>query len=87
MTIFIQIVRVLGWLLLAFVGIKVAFISYLYYDADMPVGRQVGLAFQSFLTNSEAKDWIPFYALVLGLAFVFKARLLSRFLKEAGEER
>ncbi|MCB2095460.1 MAG: hypothetical protein H6901_09935 [Rhodobacteraceae bacterium] len=84
---FILVTRVVAWLMLAFVGIKLAAASYLNYDAGMPIGSAIGSVFKGFLVSSEPRDRVYFYAIVLGLAFLYKARFLSKLNKSAEDDQ
>ena len=84
MRLFLSALRVLGWVCLAFVALKVVAASYLNYHGGMSMGVAIAAVLESFMLSSEAKDRVYFYAAVLGIAFIVKARVISAAMRKAG---
>ena len=77
----ILLLKIVGWILLAFVGLKVVSATYLAIHNGSPVGEAFAQTLMRILDFDEPKDQVFFSAFVLGVAFLFKGRFISKMLK------
>jgi len=75
------LLKVVGWILLAFVGLKVIAATYLAYNSGSSIGLALSGTLMSTLDFDEPKDQVFFFAFVAGAGFLIKSRSLSKMLK------